>query len=125
LALRKVLFARRHIDRVQFPVEKGMENELPFRTGTGHRPAALGRNLPDHGQAHQIGQREHQSVPLTAVFSLGAQMEGPTPMDAAKPSEGSRNLSTRRPSNPACAPSVTEDSRSCDKIPKQVNIFRR
>jgi hypothetical protein len=47
LASSKVLLASQRICRVQFSVEKRMENELPFRTGAGGTRAGFG----DHDSA--------------------------------------------------------------------------
>jgi hypothetical protein len=74
LALPKVLLARQRICRVQFSVEKCMENEFPFRTWAGRTHAACGRRRPDHGDAQQVAERERQLAPgltMTLPFMFG------------------------------------------------------
>jgi hypothetical protein len=52
-ALPKVLLAPQRIRHVQFSVEKRMQNEFPFRTGTGCTHPAFGAKRLEHRDAHQ------------------------------------------------------------------------
>ena len=74
LALLKVLLAPLRIRRVQFSVEKRMENKLPFRTGTGPAHPAFGAWRREHRGAHQVVERDRQLAPgltMTLPFMFG------------------------------------------------------
>jgi hypothetical protein len=71
LALHKVLLAVERIYCVQFPVEKSMKNEFPFRTGATR--AGFGCGQADHRNAHPVvpdGQLA-PALTMTLPFMFG------------------------------------------------------
>src|SRR6267378_7545706 len=57
LASLKMQLASLRIRRVQFSVEKRVQDELPVRTGTSRAHAGFERGRRDHGHAHHVAER--------------------------------------------------------------------
>jgi hypothetical protein len=68
LAAPEVKLASQRIHRVQFSVEKSVQDEFPFRTGAGCAYAGFGRRRPDHGDALHVAERERQLAGLTMTL---------------------------------------------------------
>src|ERR1700676_5257532 len=73
LAPFEMQLAGRRIRRVQFSVEKRVENEFPIRTGAGRAHAGFGRGRREHGNAHDVAERGHSlaGFTMTLPFMIG------------------------------------------------------
>ena len=68
LASLEVQLASQRIRRVQFSVEKRVQNEFPIRTGAGRAHAGFGRRRREHRNAHHVAERGHQLAGLTMTL---------------------------------------------------------
>jgi hypothetical protein len=59
LASLEMQLAYLRIRRVQFSIEKRVEDQSPIRTGAGRAHAGFGRRPRDHDNAHHVAEREH------------------------------------------------------------------
>src|SRR5216684_6153576 len=59
LASLEMLLACLRIRRVQFSIEKSVEDQFPIRTGTSRAHAGFERRRRDHDNAHHVAERRH------------------------------------------------------------------
>jgi hypothetical protein len=59
LASLEMQLASLRIRRVQFSIEKSVQDQSPIRTGAGRAHACFWRRRRDHDNAHHVAEREH------------------------------------------------------------------
>jgi len=59
LASSEMQLASQRIRRIQFAVEKSVQDQSPIRTGAGRVHAGFGRRRREHGNAQHFAERGH------------------------------------------------------------------
>jgi hypothetical protein len=59
LASLEMQLASLRIRRLQFSIEKSVQDQSPIRTGAGRAHAGAGRGRRDHDNTHHVAEREH------------------------------------------------------------------